>query len=356
MGGQERVALDLAIGQRALGHEVLAVSLAAPPDGPLAADFVAHQIGVHTVAKRDGFDLSLPLRLAWLFARERVEIVHTHNPQPLIYGAAAAKLARARAVHTKHGANPDTGRRLQLRRAAALMADAYVAVSAITADIARKNREVPERKLKTVPNGIDLARFHPDAEARAQVRRELGIGERAWVVGTVGRLASEKDQALLIDALASSLSEDRQLVIIGDGAERESLAARRAALGDRARFVHLPGARRDVPRVLAALDVFALSSKTEGLPLVIPEAMATGLPVVSTAVGGIPGVLDEGLTGFLTPAGDAATLGDRFARLASDRKLAEDCGRRGRDTALSRYSAERMVRDYLDIYRQVLHA
>jgi glycosyltransferase involved in cell wall biosynthesis len=127
-----------------------------------------------------------------------------------------------------------------------------------------------------------------------------------------------------------------------------------AALGERARVVHLTGARQDVPRLLAALDVFALSSKTEGLPLVIPEAMASGLPVVSTAVGGIPGVVVEGVTGLLVSAGDAAALGERLARLATEPRLADDYGRKGRALALERYSAERMVRDYLDVYNQVL--
>jgi sugar transferase (PEP-CTERM/EpsH1 system associated) len=350
MGGQERVALDLAACQRELGHDVIAVSLAAGPDGPLASEFGAAGVATHTVAKRDGFDATLFVRLAWHLRRSRIDIVHTHNPQPLIYGALASRLAGARAVHTKHGANPDGGRRLQLRRAAARLVGAYVAVSQTTAEIARKNQEVPERKLHTIDNGIDLSRFHPDPAARAAIRAELGIPETAWVAGTVGRLAPEKDQKLLIDALMPRLSQEVQLIIVGDGSERAALT--RHARGNR--FVHLVGARKDVPRLLAALDVFVLSSRTEGLPLVIPEAMAMGLPVVSTAVGGIPTVIDEGRTGFLVPAGDAAALGAALARLASDRALADTCGRLGRETALARYSRERMVRDYLDLYEQVL--
>ena len=178
-------------------------------------------------------------------------------------------------------------------------------------------------------------------------RRALWLG---WVAGTVGRLAPEKDQKLLIDALMPKLSAEVQLIIVGDGSERAALTQH--ARGSR--FIHLVGARKDVPRLLAALDVFVLSSRTEGLPLVIPEAMAMGLPVVSTAVGGIPTVIDEGKTGFLVPAGDAAALGAALARLASDRALADTCGRLGRETALARYSRERMVRDYLDLYEQVL--
>ena len=353
MGGQERVALDLAKGQRALGHTVHAVSLAPPPDGPLAADFRAHEIHVHTVPKKAGFDVALIAKLGWFFAKHGVDLAHTHNPQPLIYGAPAARLAGAGAVHTKHGANPDGGRRLRLRQAAALACQAYVAVSETTAEVARKNREVPERKLFTIPNGIDLSRFHPDAQARAEIRAELDIPAAAWVVGTVGRLAPEKAQTRLIEALAQALTPERQLILVGDGPERAALEAARSALGERARFVHLVGARRDVPRLLAALDVFSLTSKTEGLPLVIPEAMAAGLPVVSTDVGGIATVVEEGRTGFLVPSGDGGELAQRFDRLASNRALAEDLGRTGRVRALERYSAERMVRDYLDLYERI---
>jgi glycosyltransferase involved in cell wall biosynthesis len=344
LGGQERVALDLAAGQRALGHEVAALALA---PGPLDAEFVARGVRATVEEKRAGFDLTLFGRLTKSFRRARVDIVHTHNPQPLIYAAPAARLAGARAVHTKHGANPDAGRRLWLRRTAARFTGAYVAVSETTAEVARANREVPERKLRTVPNGIDLARFHPDAEARREIRRELGIADDARVLGTVGRLAKEKDQALLIRAIAPLLDENRRLVIVGDGPEMATLRALATP------FVHLTGARQDVPRLLASFDAFVLSSRTEGLPLVIPEAMASGLPVISTAVGGIPTVIDEGATGFLVAAGDGAALAAAWQRLASDGKLAEDFGRKGRAVALERYSADRMVRDYLNIYEEV---
>jgi glycosyltransferase involved in cell wall biosynthesis len=283
-----------------------------------------------------------------------VEIVHTHNPQPLIYGAPAARLAGARAVHTKHGANPDGGRRLLLRRAAARLCGAYVAVSETTAEVARQNREAPDAKLRTIPNGIDLDRFQPDGRERTAVRAELGIPEAAWVVGTVGRLAPEKDQLLLLSAMAPLLGPEHRLLIVGDGPERPRLEAAAAALGARTGFVFLAGAREDVPRLYQAMDLFALTSRTEGLPLVLPEAMAAALPVVATAVGGIPTVVEEGATGYLVPAGDERALQDRLSRLASDRRLGEDLGQRGRARALERYSAERMVREYLELYQALL--
>jgi glycosyltransferase involved in cell wall biosynthesis len=353
MGGQERVALDLAIGQRAAGHRALAISLESGGEGPLAADFRAHGVEVIHLPKRPGFDVRMPFSLGALFRREGVSVVHTHNPQPLIYGSLAAKAAGAALVHTKHGVNPGRGRRLWARRAASRLVDAFVAVSAPTADVARAAAECPPRALRVIPNGIDLGRFGPDAAARAAIRSELGVDDRAFVAGTVGRLYPEKGHDYLIRAVTPLCADDFHVVIAGDGPERERLRAQVDAL-PRATSVHLLGARRDVPRLLAALDVFVLSSVREGLPLVIPEAMAAGLPVLSTAVGGIPQVVDEGATGFLVDHGDEAALRDRLARLRSDRALARRMGTRGREVALERYSSQRMVRDYLSLYEEII--
>ena len=116
LGGQERVAVDLAGTQAAEGHRVHAISLAPPPDGVLAEEFARRGVVLHTVPKGEGVDPTLIARLARLFRRERVEIVHTHNPQPLFYGALAGRLAGCTVVHTKHGVNPERGRKLWMRR------------------------------------------------------------------------------------------------------------------------------------------------------------------------------------------------------------------------------------------------
>jgi len=354
IGGQERVAFDLAVSQQRAGCRVTALSLAPPPDGPLAAEFLAAGIAVDRVARpRPGVDLMLIVRLARWLRRHEVELVHTHNRMALIYGAPAARLARAAVVHTKHGNNPKGGTRLLAGNLAARCVDAFVAVSPETAAFARKRSEVDERRLLVIPNGIELGRFHPAPEARDRIRRELGIDPAAWVVGTVGRIAPEKNQALLVRAMAPLLGPALHLVIAGDGPLLPAVTALVAELGVAA-FVHLLGARRDVPDVLNALDTFVLSSDTEGLPLVVLEAMATGLPVLSTRVGGVPTVLDDGETGFLVPIGDAAALRDRVARLHRDPTASRACGERARAAAITRFSAARMQRDYLDLYTRVL--
>jgi glycosyltransferase involved in cell wall biosynthesis len=348
VGGQERVALDLAIGQRARGHEVAVLSLAPPPDGPMAEEFAQAGVAVGRVAKRPGgIDPTLVPRLALELRRRRADVVHTHNPLPLIYGAPAARLVGAAAIHTKHGRNPGgRGHRL-LRRAAAQLVHAFVAVSETTAEQARELGDAPLAKLHTIPNGIRLDRYAPDPAARAAVRAELGLGE-AWVVGTVGRFDSYKNQAMLVRAMAPLLSADVRLVLVGDGDARAEVEAAAAALPE-PRWVVLTGRRMDVPRLVHAFDVFALPSKTEGLPLVVPEAMAAGLPIVATAVGGLPGVVDEGVTGLLVPV-DEQALGAALARLAHDRELARALGQKAREVALARYSYDRMVDAYLELY------
>jgi glycosyltransferase involved in cell wall biosynthesis len=352
-GGQERVAVDLARLQRAAGHEVMAISIAPGPEGPVSTAFRAAGVVVETIAKRPRVDPSLPVRLAACLRRHRVDVVHTHNPHALIYGAPAAWLANAVVVHSKHGMNPDRQRRLWLRRAAATLVDAYVTVTPTLAKKALEQGDCDSACLHVVPNGIDVVRFAPDPVRRRAIREELGIPADVWVVGTVGRLAPEKDQALLIDAMAPLLGARRRLVIVGDGADGAALRARIAGIPGR-EYVHMLGERKDVESILASLDAFALTSRTEGLPLVLLEAMATGLPVLSTAVGGIPDLLEDGVTGFLVPAGQRAPLTDRLASLSTDGALSRRVGAAGRQEVLERHAVDRMAKDYEALYERSL--
>jgi glycosyltransferase involved in cell wall biosynthesis len=349
VGGQERVALDLAIGQKTRGHDVSVLSLAPPPDGAMADEFAAAGIPVGRVVKRDGLDATLVPRLASALIDRHADVVHTHNPLPLIYGAPAARLAGAAAIHTKHGINPGSLGSRWLRRAAAGFVHEFVAVSATTAAQARVQHDTAPGKLHTIPNGIRLERYAPDPEARAAARVELGVGD-AWVVGTVGRLDPIKNQAMLVRAMAPILSSQVRLVIIGEGEARPEIEAAIAALPE-PRWVVMAGRRMDVPRLIHAFDVFALSSSSEGLPLVVPEAMAAALPIVTTGVGGLPDVVDDRVTGRIVPVEEPA-LAAALAELAADRDRARAMGARGRSEALRRFSSDRMVDAYLALYER----
>jgi glycosyltransferase involved in cell wall biosynthesis len=229
------------------------------------------------------------------------------------------------------------------------MVDALVAVSPETAAIARSKERVPMRRLRVVPNGIPLDDFAPDAASRARVRCDLGIPADAFVIGWVGRLSPEKDVPLLVRAAAPLLGSRVRLVLVGDGPSRAEVE--RAVPPEIARSVTLTGARNDVAAFLAAFDVFALSSQTEGLPLAVPEAMATGLPVVATAVGGLPSSIGADC-GLLVPPGDEVALRRALAAFVRDPALAQSMGRSARRRALAAFSIDRMADSYESLYAE----
>jgi glycosyltransferase involved in cell wall biosynthesis len=344
VGGQERLILNLSRALRDRGHDVRVVSLT--PGGALRAEF--SPIETSDVPKGPGLDLRLVLRLARSIRSIRPDVVHTHNAAPLIYAAPAARLARVRrVVHTKHGANSWTRAALALARAGARTVSAFVAVSAETAEVAARDERPSPRVLRVIPNGIPLDQFHADEAARARVRAELGIAPDAVVVGTVARLVPEKDHPLLVRALAPQLGERARLVIVGDGPSRGETES---AVPPAAKpWVTFTGARKDVPALLASFDVFAMSSRTEGLPLVVPEAMAAGLPVVSTAVGGLPGIVPPEV-GLLVPHGDAQELGRSLGELMKDAARRKALGAAAARYARERFSLDRMTAEYESLY------
>jgi glycosyltransferase involved in cell wall biosynthesis len=184
------------------------------------------------------------------------------------------------------------------------------------------------------------------------VRAQLGIADNAWVVGSVGRLAPEKNQGLLIDAMGPMLDPRRHLVIVGDGPERQHLAERARATW-RPELVHFTGPRQDIEQLLSAFDVFALTSASEGLPLVLLEAMAAGLPVVSTAVGGVPDLVEDQVTGFLVEPSSPSALMTKLIWLSGRPQKALDVAATARGRVLDRHSTERMTADYDALYARV---
>ncbi len=352
VGGGERLTLDLAAGQAAAGHRIVVVSLEQPDGGPLGAAFTERGLTVERLTKRPGFDPTLIVRLALLFRRHGVEVVHLHNRLPLIYGAPAGRLAGALVVSTRHGPRAGGARERWLLRGAGRLLHASVAVSPEIGELERQRGTSPADRISVIENGIDLSRFEPTPERRRAVRAALGIPDQAWVMGSVGRFAPEKAYPFLVRAAAPLLGPEVRLLIVGDGTEMPAVRAEVAAQQVEA-FTCLPGLRDDVPDLLAALDVFVLSSRMEGLPLVVLEAMASGLPVVATAVGGLPKLLTDGETGFLVPVDDQAALRARLASLREDPARARAVAERGRARVREHHSRDRMVRRYLDLYQSL---
>lgn len=295
-------------------------------------------------------------RVAEILRRERVDVVHCHNRKALLYGGLATLLApRSRLVYTKHGASHwDGGVTARLGRLVMRRARAVIAVSQ---DIERgvlAGNWADRRRVHTVLNGVDLEQFRPRPD-RDAVRRDIGIPPDARVIGTVARLSPEKDQASLLAAFAriAPVVPDARLVLVGDGPLRVALETQARGLGITKR-THFLGERKDVAALLGVMDVFCLPSLTEGTSLTLLEAMATGLPVVATAVGGTPEVVSNGSSGLLVTPGEPDRLAEALLQVLQSDQRARRFGEAGRAIVGTRYSMQSMVERYAGIYQQVL--
>jgi glycosyltransferase involved in cell wall biosynthesis len=282
------------------------------------------------------------LELARRFRNLGASVVHTHNSRALLYGGPAARLAGARVViHTRHGQEFGISARLaRAVRWATRSADKAVCVSKDSADSARE-QGIPERKICTILNGIDLSRFRP------------ALPGSSGPIVSVGRLSPEKDFATLVRAAAIAVEKDAsfRLEIAGDGPAADSVRGLVAEL-KLGHAVTLLGQVKDIPSLLARGSIFTLSSLTEGVSLTLLEAMASGLPVVATRVGGNPEVVDDGVTGLLVPPADPPLLAAALLALWGDPRKREELGRAGRARVEALFDVRNMVAAYEELYRR----
>ncbi|MGA3129044.1 MAG: glycosyltransferase, partial [Candidatus Korobacteraceae bacterium] len=226
--------------------------------------------------------------------------------------------------------------------------DAIVVVGDDAARFMIEKVGISRRKLRVIPGGVDLS---PCAISREEARRMLGIPLDGLVAVTVARLSPEKNHSMLLRAFARVQKKlDSRLLLVGDGPERSAIETEIARLSLQ-RSVTLLGVRSDIPEILAASDVFLLSSTREALPLAVLEAMAAGLPVVATNVGDLPMIVKEGVTGLLVNPDDERAFANALFELLSDANRAKELGSRGRKLAEG-FSVEAMVRAYESLYEQ----
>jgi sugar transferase (PEP-CTERM/EpsH1 system associated) len=309
--------------------------------------------------KRPGQDWGLYRRLWRLFRRLRPAILHTRNLAALEGQLPGLCAGIGRRVHSEHGLEMQGARYTLLRKALRGVVDVYIPLSKDLQRWLTSSIGVPESKIVQIYNGVDTSRFHPRQD-RERAGLPAGFApESGLVIGTVGRLARIKDQATLVSAFAQ-LVESRpkgrdklRLAIVGDGDMKAQLLDMiRAA--DVADISWLPGARDDVPEVLRSLDLFVLPSISEGVSNSILEAMASGLPVIATSVGGNPELVADGVTGRLVPASDPGGLCSAIAQYVDSPALMLRHGEAGRQRCLDRFSIDHMVESYLAVYDELL--
>ncbi|MGA3018775.1 MAG: glycosyltransferase [Bryobacteraceae bacterium] len=348
VGGLERMAVDLALAQHAAGNWVGVYCFFGA--GPLRAQLDAAGIPVTEFHKERHSNPALVWRMASQLRRDRVEILHGHNPGVHHAAALAKAISGVRVcLNSRHSATTSRGDPYQEKyfRLAGPMTDHVVFVCEYVRKQLEPRLRYPSAKCSVILNGIATEKFLARPAAPGSARPTLRFG-------TVGRLVPAKAHTVLIDAFARIAGRlpEAELQIYGYGPLHGELQSQVRSLGMEGR-IRLEGPTEDTARVLASLDVFVFSSVQEGLPLVILEAMAAGLPIVSTRVGGVPEVAPEGLVARYCEPGNVDALADAMMASTQDGRLAE-MGRAGRDLAAEHYGISRMSDRYSALYRRLL--
>ena len=352
VGGLERVVHALAIGQRRAGHRVcVAVVLGRPiADHPFLPPLLEADVEVVPLHVPPRAYLRERSAVVEVCERIRPDVVHTHGHRVDVVDAGAARRVGLPTVTTVHGfTGGDLKNRFyeRLQRWAFRRFDAVVAVSRpLAADLARAG--VPPGRLHMVPNawaggGATLS--------RDSARTTLRVAPRQFHIGWVGRLTPEKGADVLLAALARLGDVPLTLSVLGDGRARPGLdaLAARHRLGDRVRWL---GAVPDAARLFPGFDVFVLSSRTEGTPIVLFEAMAAGTPIVASAVGGVPDVVSSG-EALLVPPDDPAALADAIRRVWTDPAGAATRAVRARERLATGFALAPWLASYERIYRSL---
>ncbi len=342
-GGQVLVTrLSCAAGR----YEPVVASLFGPIEGQLVEQLKHAGVPILWHHKHRGPDLRAAVRLGATLRSSGADVVHTHR---YALGYAAPFLGGRPSVHTTHTlAHAEIRRGRFLHRLAFARGTLPVGVSD---EVSQSLRDLYGRDdVETVLNGVDIASLATPDVDRLAWRAAVGLPAEAVVIAVVARLDPVKNHSLLLDAFRGLPGV--HLAVAGDGPERDAVTKRIARHPHRDQ-IHLLGNRTDVRELLHAVDIVALSSQREGIPLSILEAMAVGRAVVAPAVGGLPSVLDHGRTGLLVPPGDADTLNQAFRDLALDAKRRRALGDAARQEAIARFDVRQTVAAYERLYDTV---
>ena len=325
--------------------------------GPIGEELIADGIDVVGLDRMPGWDFSVSRRLAAMATLRKIDVFHAHQYTPFFYTAFAKSFVRPmpKLILTEHGRHfPDVvapKRRAFNRLVLDHFADAVNACIGFSAKALSRNDGFAGKRIRVIENGIDVEKYGPVAD-RSALRARLGLHLTAPILVHVARHHPVKDQAMLIRGFALAKVPGSRLVMVGDGPLRSELESLSLSLGiaDRVDFV---GIQNNVSDWLAAADAFALTSVSEAASLTLLEAMATGLPVIVTAVGGNPEIVREGIDGLHVPRGDATACGEAIQRLLCDPALGNRLGENGRQRTHERYRLDATIASYYSLYRSL---
>lgn len=326
----------------------------------LPGDTACYSLGI------DGASHTAFVSLAGLLRKTKTSIAHVNNLAPWFDVALASKLAGCRCIETFHGVEDSVIRfplsRRILFKTASSMTHSVTAVAGAAADLMVKLIGIKRSKIRVIPNAVDSDLFKPcpSPEEKDKLRKELDLPKTGVLFGCVAALRPVKDHDGLLKAFAKALSGghghishgDIYLVLVGDGPLENEIKRLCQELSIKDQVIFL-GRRHDVHIILRALDGFVLNSKTEGMSYAILEAMATGLPVIATAVGANTELIGHGKEGYLVPQGDIESMARYIYQLSHSRSSLLDMGDSARKKTVEFYALDKMITSYKALYERV---
>ncbi len=307
-------------------------------------------IPIYIFEKGDGVDYWLPVKIARIMRKQRIDIVHTRNFAALLYGAIAAKLAGVPGVIADiRGRIPvDEGQKC---KRLSFLVSKFVGVSEDIKKMLAIDFKIKESKIQTIYNGVQISSNGQNSNL-ASLRAQLGLASNDFVIGTIGRLEPVKDYASLIRMSAPVLIKYRhaKLMIVGDGSQRAELEKLTQELGISSQTI-FTGYQKEVSNYLQLINLFALTSISEGISNVLLEAMANSIPVIATEVGGNPEVVRHNQTGLVIPRSNLNQITEKIELLINNPELTKNLGLNGRKRVEEKFTIPKMVSEYQSLYR-----
>ncbi len=347
-GGQENRTLKESIGLKKMGVRVL---IACQPDSRLAKIAAENGMETRTVKMESSISPSAIFSLLKIIKQENVNIVCTHSGKDSMLGAIAGRLSskKPKIVRTRHLALPITSKITY-----SVFPHKVVTVSDYVRKYLVEEKGIAAGKVFSIPTGVDLEVFNPDV-VKAVSREELGISPDAVIVGTIAILRRKKGHHTLLDTIPSVLKEFPKTVFLfaGDGPQKENIEKKLSELGI-AKNVKLLGLRKDIPEILKTIDLFVLPTLQEALGTSFLEAMAMKKPVIGTNVGGVPEVVNNGITGILVEPEKPAALAGAIIALLKDKEKMRIMGDEGRRIVEKKYNVDVMATNLFNFYNSLM--
>jgi len=360
-GGTEKVIVNLVNNSSPYIHNIICSFC--DHDSEFVEELYPLRRHVISLNKKQGNDLSIPFKIASICHKQNIHIIHALGWATYAEGIFAAKfLRKLKFIFSFRGKTIEDTFKIPKRRIYAQKLFAYLCDVIITPSENLKKEYahmigINEKKIKVIYNGIDIDKFNfHKSDVRNSKRKEFGLKMEDIVIGSVARFDPVKNLTALIFAFSKvkkNISDKCKLLLIGDGPEMPKIKKMIKNL-DLTKDVILPGMRKDIPECLNTMDIYAQPSRSEGVPNSILEAMASGLPVIATNVGGVPEIVLHDKTGILIDWHNQTALIKAIEYLIKNHNKRKEMGKLGRERVLSKFSIQKMVSEYENLYKDLI--